>query len=393
MLTLAGKVVRAASSPHGRGLREAVRQIREDAVEHLEEYVRSFTENAEENGAEVHRARTPDDVHRVLREVVGESRAVKSKTNVGKEVGVSGAVKATETDTGDFIASMLGDSGHPVLPALGKTVEEIADALKRKYGVEVKPDAESIVLAVRNILRREILSASVGITGANVLTADGEIFMVENEGNIALASHLPEVHLVVTSVEKVVRDAVSAVQVCKALSLFGTGQGSPTYVNIVSGPSKTADVGGILVSPAQGPKELHVILVDNGRSELLGSQYRDVLKCINCGACLSVCPVFHVLGRKYGFEHKGTRGMILQRFQKAEKQLFDVAFYCTGCALCREVCPAGVDLPELVRRLRAELHARGLQTEKNMKMIENVITGGDTLGGRKVGGSTDFYCC
>ena len=386
-------VIKVASSRNGQQIRERVREIREDSLEHMEEYLGAFIESVEENGAHVHRAADSRTAQKILRDLAGEESAVKSKTNVGKEIEIHKVVKAVETDTGDFIAEMLGDSGHPILPALGIAPEEIANTLTAKYGVSTSPEPANIVSAVRRILRREILSAGIGITGANVLTADGEIFIVENEGNVALTSHVPEMHVVVTSMEKLVRDSVHAMQICKALSLFGTGQKTPTYVNMISGPSKTADVGEVVTSPAQGPKELHVILLDNGRSELLRSQYREILKCINCGACISTCPVFHVLGKKYGFEHCGTRGILLQRFQKSDGALFERAFYCTGCTMCREVCPAGVDLPELMRRLRRELHGKGLQTEKNVKMIENVLKGGDTFGGKKMDTDTEFYCC
>ena len=391
--TLMKKVVSAASTSGGQHLRERVREIREDSVEHMEEYLGMFVENAVKNGMHVHRAENAETARKILKEIVDGKKAVKSKTNVGKEIKITEAVNAVETDTGDFVAGMLGDSGHPILPALGIAVKDVAEALAENYGMDVPPEPAQVVAAIREILRKKILSAEVGITGANVLTADGEIFIVENEGNVALASHVPEVHVVVTSIEKVVKDSVHAMLVCKALSLFGTGQKFPTYVNIISGPSKTADVGGETVSPAQGPKEVHVVLLDNGRSELLRSQYREILRCINCGACLSVCPVFHTLGKKYGFEHCGSRGIILQRFQKPLERIFEKAFYCTGCGACKGVCPAGVDLPGLVRRLRAELHEKGMQTESNAEMIKNVMEGGDTFGGKKMGSDSGFYCC
>ncbi|HID09619.1 TPA: lactate utilization protein [Candidatus Micrarchaeota archaeon] len=336
MFALVRAIVGAAS--RAGELRDRVRRVREDALSHMEEYLRSFRECLEASGGCVHEAGTGADALRLLDRIVGESEAVKSKTSVGKEVGVRG----TETDTGDFIAALLGDSGHPILPAIDKTPEEIAEALKKHYGIDVSPNPADIVSAVRNILRRKILSAGVGITGANVLTADGEIVVVENEGNIALVSHVPEVHVVVTSIEKVVSDVFAALHVCRALALFGTGQRFPTYVSIISGPSGTADIGGRLVRPAQGPGELHVVLVDNGRRALLGSEYRDVLRCINCGACISVCPVFHAVGKAYGLDHRGARGILLQRFQRSLGEIFEKAFYCAGCGLCREVCPAGV---------------------------------------------------
>ena len=387
MFSLASSVIEVAS--RAKEIRDRVRTIREDALCHMEEYLESFKEHLEANGGYVYEAKRAEDALRFIDRIVDGADVVKSKTSVGKEIGVRGI----ETDTGDFIAALLGDSGHPILPAVDKTPEEIAGALKEHYGVDVSPDPKEIVDAIRNILREKILSAGVGITGANVLTADGEIFIVENEGNIALVSHVPEIHIVVTSIEKVVSDAIAAMHVCRALALFGTGQGRPTYINVISGPSSTADICGKPIRPAQGPKELHVILVDNGRRMLLRSQYRDILKCINCGACLSVCPVFHAIGREYGFEHKGSRGIVLQRFQKGMNELFEKAFYCTGCGLCAEICPAGVNLPELIRKLRAELHANGLQTKKNLRMIENVIKGGDTFGGKVVGTDTEFYCC
>lgn len=382
------KIIGVAST-EGR-IKEKVAEIREDAVKNMEEYIQSFSEKIEENGAQVHRAKHADEAKKILKGIVGDKSVIKSKTNVGKELRI---FRAVETDTGDFIAKMLGDSGHPILPALGITVEEIAGALEKKYGVKASSEPASVISAIREILREKIVTAELGITGANVLTADGEIFIVESEGNVALTSHLPETHIVITSLEKVVKDSFYAMLICRALALFGTGQRTTSYVNIISGPSKTADVGGKIISPAQGPKELHIILLDNGRSELLNSPYNGILKCINCGACVSVCPISHILGRRYGFEHCGTRGLILQRYQKHLERIFEKGWYCTGCAICREVCPAGVDLPELTRQLRAELHRGGLQTKNNKKMVENVLEGGDSFGDKGSDPDTRFYCC
>ncbi len=377
------KVIKASDDT----LRERVANIRSKTVSNLRNYLKEFKKNAEENGFCVFFAKDVREAREYLNNFMDD--AVKSKTNVGRELGLH----AFETDTGDVLAALLGqESGHPILPAHGLPIEDMARALSRTLGRSVRPTPRDVVLAVREYVRSKLLRADVGITGANVLTVSGEVFILENEGNIALVSHFPKVHVVVTSVEKLVENYVEAMYICEALARYGTGQRFPTYINVISGPSATADVGGELVRPAQGPAEVHIVLLDNGRLKLLESRYRDILKCINCGACLTFCPVFHVLCSEYGFEHKGTRGVLLQRYQKEMRTLFEKAFFCIGCAACREVCPAKIDLPTLIRMLREELHRSGLQTEKNLQVIKNIVTGGDTVGA-EVGATLEFYCC
>jgi len=381
VIDFALRIIRAAEA--SAELKEKVRGIREDSLAHLFEYLDAFVESAEAQGVVIHHARTAADALRIIRELADD--AVMSKTTVGKEIGLN----AFKTDTGDFIHALVGGSGHPILPALGAPPDKIASALRKEFGIDVEPNPHAIVRAIAQIVRRKILSAGAGITGANVFSSDGAVFILENEANVALVSHIPRVHIVVTGIEKVVKDAESAVTVCKALSVFGTAQRFPTYINVVAGPSSTADVGGTLVRPAQGPEEVHVILLDNGRKKLYDSKYRDVLKCINCGACVSVCPVFHAVAEKFGFERKGIVGILLQRYQKTEEELSKVAYMCTGCALCDAVCPVGIPLSRLLLTIRSELHKRGFQTEKNRAMIERIL-GGEA---REKVADTDLYCC
>ena len=165
--------------------------------------------------------------------------------------------------------------------------------LKEKFGAILSRRPEEIANFVRGVLREKISKAKVGITGANAITADGSIVILENEGNISLVSRIPDKHIVVSSFDKIVPTIEDALVVVRAASVFGTGQKFPVYLNIISGPSKTADIQNQIVTGAQGAKEVYLILLDNGRSEILRTDYKELLYCINCGACLNFCPVYH----------------------------------------------------------------------------------------------------
>jgi L-lactate utilization protein LutB len=300
------------------------------------------------------------------------------------------------TDLGDFIMSLTGAKDmHPVFPSYHLSPEEIVKIIKDKFNQEVAPDAKSIAAFVRKYLREKISEATVGITGANVITADGRIVLLENEGNISLVSRLPEKHIVISGWEKIVPTVDEAMKVVRASAIWGTGQDWPVYVSIISGPSKTADIQNELVVGAQGAKEVYLILLDNGREKLLQDGFEELLYCINCGACLNFCPAYHELGTKYGDKYLGSKGIILSAFTVNLLRAKESGCYsCTLCSACMENCPAKIDLPAMMRKIRTKLNAENQETEENKKMIGNIKKFGNPFGEADENRApNELYCC
>ena len=373
-----------------------VRSIREKVLENLFYYLDKAKENLEKNGCYVYEAKDSKEALKIIKELVGEEKLVlKSKTNVGKEIHLKeelrkSGIEIIETDCGDFIIDCLGLEGnHPVIPCYGLTLEKIAEGLSKKLGVKVEPNPESIVNAVRNYVKSKLNEAKIGITGANAISSEGSIFLVENEGNISFVSRL-EKHIVLAGIEKVNPTDEDCIKICKAQA---EALGIPwTYINVISGPSKTGDIPNTIVKGMYGAKEVHVIFLDNGRRKLYESEFREILMCLGCGACLLECPVFNILLGELGFEHKGVRGIILQFFQKELSDIFKKAYYCICCGRCKDRCPVELDIPELVRKMRYKLIKAGLETEVNKKMIEKIRKYGNTVGEIK-GEKVEFFCC
>lgn len=379
---------------------KSIRELKEDCVKNMEKLKKSAVKSLQDNGIKVIEAKDSAEVSKALKNIIGsEKLIVKSKSNTFNELDLTEAFKGkevVETDLGDFLVQIAQIEGiHPVIPALELTPEKIVEVLKKRLNAEVKPESKEIVEFVRGYLREKLKSAKVGITGANVITADGSIIVLENEGNISLVSRLPDKHIVISSFDKIVPTLEDAMKVVKCAAVYGSGQGYPVYVSIISGPSKTADIQNELVTGAQGAKEVYLILIDNGRSEILKSDYKELLSCINCGACLNFCPVYHQIQNLYGSKYAGPKGVIFARFQEGLKESKDAgAFYCTGCGACKENCPAGIDLPELVRKVREELSKAGLAPEGTKKAIKNIKEFGNSMGADKDAVSADdWQCC
>ncbi len=371
--------------------------LREEILNDFQYYLDKTIENLEKNGFIVHFAKDSETARKIILKIIrehSETSLVKSKTNVAEEIRLKkflrdNGINVLETDLGDFLSDLIEfRSGHPVLPLFGIYEEEIISKVSKKVGKNFKSVQEVIDYA-RNIVLSNIMEHKIGLTGANAISSEGKIFIIENEGNISRVSRMP-IHIVLTSIEKINVSDEASLRVCKAQALFGLGK--PTaYVNIISGPSQTGDIPGKTIKGMYGAREVHVVLLDNGRSNLLESPLRDVLKCINCGACLYNCPIFNVLLSDYGFEQKGSRGILLQFFQKSSKEIFEKAFYCTGCKYCKTICPVGIDLHNLMMKVREILSKDDLNTEVNKKMKENMVKYG-TPSGETVD-ETKMFCC
>lgn len=342
-------------------LRDQARDVKNQALAHHGEYLRQFVAQVERRGGRVHFAATGDvavaQVLAILRETAAR-RIVKAKSMVSEEIHLTPALQKAgfetlETDLGEYIVQLAGDApSHITGPAIHLNVEQIAGIFRDNLGAEVPPDPEALAALARRTLREKFLTADVGITGANFgVVETGSILLVTNEGNADLTTALPRVMIVVMGIEKLVPDWAGLEPLLTLLPRTGTGQRMTVYVTAITGPRRPGE--------ADGPEELHVVLLDNGRSRLLGTKYQDVLRCMRCGACLDACPVFRqVGGHGYGTVYSGPIGVALTPLLQgaAADQLLDL---CSVCGACTENCPVEIPLHRLILEQRAD-RAAGL---------------------------------
>ncbi len=380
--------------------REELRRIKEKAIDGIGELKKRTIRNLEKNGIKVIEAKDSKDANKKIKEIIGKEKLViKSKSNTINEINLNEALKdkeLIETDLGDFIVQIFeGKEIHPVLPSADLTPKEISKKIKEKFGKDVQADPEEIVRFIRGYLREKMYEAKIGITGANVISSDGSIFILENEGNISLTSRIPDKHIILTSFDKIVSSREDALKIVKAGAIFGTGQDYPVYVNIISGPSKTADIQDKLITGAQGAREVYLILLDNKRSKILNSEFKELLYCINCGACLNFCPVYHQIFRRYGSDFPGVKGVIISYFKDSGKNAYkNGAFFCTTCKQCGENCPMKIDLSELIRKLRKQLSDKKIAPDTVIEMVKNVRQYGNPFGKLEEGKvPKKLYCC
>jgi len=380
--------------------REELYQIKKSAIENIEKLKTQAIKSLKANGINVFEAKDAPQARKIISKILsGKQKIIKAKTNTLKEIETEGFLadkQLIETDLGDFIVSFFGTKeGHPVLPAIHLTALEIAQKIKEKFGQEVEPNPQAIASFVRNHLRKEISQAQAGISGANAITAQGQIVILENEGNISLVSRLPETHIVVAGWEKIVPSLWQAFKIVQASAIWGTGQDFPVYVSVISGPSKTADIQNQTIIGAQGAKEVNLILLDNGRSKILKAGFGELLYCINCGACLDFCPVFQQIGPNYGDKYLGSRGVIFAGLSESlKKALLANCFACTLCALCFQNCPLKIDLPEMMKKLRDYMSRENIQTKENQEMVEKIRQFGNPFGKIEKGKiPKKLYCC
>jgi L-lactate dehydrogenase complex protein LldF len=349
--------------PEFEALRAAARAIKDHTLAHLDEYLECFETQVVAGGGTVHWAASAAAARRIVIDLCRQSgarRVTKGKTMVGEEIAINRALaeagfEPVETDLGEYIVQLAGElPSHIIAPAIHKTRADIADLFRAHHGRQRELDsARAIVDEARDVMRERFLSADVGITGANFLVADsGSVVLVTNEGNGDLTATLPQRHIVLAGIEKVVPTLEDAGILLRLLARSATGQAFTAYTTVFTGPRRADD--------RDGPAAFDVVLVDNGRSAMLGSEYREMLRCIRCGACLNHCPVYGaVCGHAYGWVYPGPMGSVLTPLMLGLREAGDLPNASTLCGRCEAVCPVSIPLPTLLRRLRGRQHAEG----------------------------------
>lgn len=390
----------------GKGIDESeykdqMTEIRQKPFDDFEKNLRLAKKNFEKRGFQVYEASDAKDARNILKKVIGtDKKIISSKTNTGREIEIKKILEKynwDETDLGDFIVKMFKESDeHFVLPAIHITAEQISKKIKQKYKNSISTDPEVLTHYLCQKIREKILKAEVGITGANFFTKDGQVVLLENEGNISLVSRLPKKHIVVCGIDKLTESVDDAVKLCQTAAVFGTGQDITQYISIISGPSKTADIENKLVQGAQGAHEVHVILVDNKRREMLKKGDQDLLRCINCGSCINFCPVYNQKGSHYGNTgYIGSKGIIFSAYQEGLKKAQQGGSHdCTLCGVCSKNCPMKIKLYKKVRAIRAEQEKGGIQSKSNREMMNKIKKDGNPFGQKKGDEIPDkLYCC
>jgi L-lactate dehydrogenase complex protein LldF len=338
-------------------LRERGREIRTRTIADLEAHVETFTCAAEARGVTVHRAATGQEAAATIVEICGRAGArlaAKSKSMATEEISLNAAlgaagVEVVETDLGEYILQLAGEEPvHIVAPAIEKTKEEVAELFSSVDGEPVPAEIADLTRWARTRLRETFLTADVGITGANFAVAEtGTICLVTNEGNGRLVSSLPRVHVALLGMERLVPTLGELAVLLRLLARSATGQKLTSYTTLLTGPRRQGE--------EDGPEELHVVILDNGRTDILRSRYREMLNCIRCGACLNVCPVYRKAGgAAYGPVYSGPMGAVLVPLLARLERAPDLPHASSLCGACTAACPVKIPLHELLLDLRQD---------------------------------------
>ncbi len=349
------------------GTRAAARDLRSRVLENLDLWLERFEQTATARGATVLWARDGAEICRHVVDIArkhGVKKATKSKSMLSEEAALNQALEAAgiqpvETDLGEYILQINDNEppSHIIAPVMHKNLDEVADLFARTHKTPRKTDIPQLTREAREVLRSHFLSAEMGISGGNFLVAEtGSVALVTNEGNGRMVTTLPKVHVVVTGIEKVIPTLEDLTLLLRLLPRSATGQSISNYVSVLTGVKTPEET--------DGPEHLYFILVDNGRADVVGSEFHDMLRCIRCGACMNHCPVYQTIGgHAYGWVYPGPMGSILTPLYVGIEHAVDLPQAATLCGQCSAVCPVMIPLPELMRTLREK------QVERNLRPL------------------------
>jgi L-lactate dehydrogenase complex protein LldF len=353
--------------PEFDALRDSARDIKDHTLAHLDLYLEAYEERVCAAGGHVHYAVTPDEARAVILDIcrrAGAKTVTKGKTMIAEEIGLNdfletNGITPVETDLGEYIIQIRHEApSHIIAPAIHLNKAQVEADFRRVHThlPESRSLAEpaTLLAEARSILRERFLAADVGITGANFLVAEtGTSIIVTNEGNGDLTQTLPRVHVVLATIEKLVPTLEDVSQLLRVLARSATGQEMSVYTTLSTGPRRPGD--------PDGPDEYHVVLLDNGRSSMLGTEFQDMLRCIRCGACMNHCPIYHAVGgHAYGWVYPGPMGAVLTPSLIGVDKGGHLPNASTFCGRCESVCPMRIPLPKMMRHWREREFERGL---------------------------------
>lgn len=340
-------------------VRQRARQIKDETLANLHEHLQTLEASVQARGGHVHWADDGAAACRIIVDLIrqrGATRVVKSKSMTTEEIHLNPALEAAgiqtvETDLGEYIIQLAGHRpSHIVGPALHLSAKEVAEILSVPAGRPLPVDREGLAAFARQQLRQKFAEAEVGISGANFAVAEtGTIVLVSNEGNARLTTALPKMHIAIMGMEKVIPKLADLPYFLKVLARAATGQKLSVYTSIITGPRRAGET--------DGPEEFHLVILDNGRSRILGSPLRESLFCIRCGACLNACPIYRsVGGHAYGGVYAGPIGAVLTPLYDGLADNHHLPHASSLCGACQAACPVKIQIPELLVKLREQMH-------------------------------------
>ena len=362
------RTVAREALPEFDDLRDQSRDIKDHVLEYLDIYLERYEAKVQASGGQVHWAATAEEARAQILGIcqrVGAKIVTKGKSMISEEIDlnqhlVDNGIQPVETDLGEYLIQLRNERpSHIIAPAVHLTRDQV-EADFRKAHTHLDPNRDlteipALVEEARTVLRQKYFEADVGVTGANFLVAEtGTSIIVTNEGNGDLTQLLPKVHIVIASIEKIVPTLEDASTILRVLARSATGQDFSNYTTLSTGPKRTSD--------PDGPEEYHVVILDNGRSNVLGTEFQDMLRCIRCGACLNHCPVYQAVGgHAYGWVYPGPIGSVVTPALVGIENAKHLPNASTFCGRCEEVCPMRIPLPKLLRHWREKEFERHLQ--------------------------------
>ena len=381
--SVAGRNAVLNALPEAPELRERAYRIKQETMANLDRYLEQMADAVESRGGKVFFARDGEDVVRYVADLARRRDAriiAKSKSMATEEIELNRrleedyadlGLEIVETDLGEWIAQLADDHpSHIVGPIIHMNRERVADILSGVAEKKLPPNVEDLARFARKRLREKFLTADIGMTGANFGVAEtGTVVTVTNEGNARLVTSVPPVHVVVMGIEKLIPRFTDLSVFVQLLARSGTGQKITVYTNFITGPRGEGEL--------DGAEEMHLILLDNGRSELLGTEFEEALYCIRCGACLNVCPVYRQTGgHAYGSTYSGPIGAVITPLLKGDEEARDLPHASSLCGACSEACPVGIPLHDLLLKLRNRQVEEELASKSQraaFKVFENTM--------------------